>query len=162
MKRILATFFIITSCFLSGSAFAGIRNHKAAHVSFWVPDTWSFEGDEQSQLQVSDPKGEVALLLMLQDYEDMKAAATAIGDQVTRIATDVKMGEAQNITINGMEGVVVDATGKAEGKRVELSVLILKTPANKYLMIFGVLETEHKHAHEPELKKILASLKPVR
>jgi hypothetical protein len=138
-----------------------VRTDRAAHVLYWLPDNWSVQGDEANQLTASDPKGEVALLFMLRNHKNMQAAAATIDEIVGTLASDVKMGQAQRVAINGMEGSVVDATGTTEGKRVELSVLILKTPGNKFLMIFGVLESAHKRAHESDVKKILASLSPL-
>ncbi len=161
MKRALSAF-VIATLFVSATALAGVRDHRSAHVTFWIPDAWSVDGDDATQLTASDPKGEVALLFVLEDAHDMKAAMAAIDATIARLATDVKMGSAQKVDINGMEGSVVDATGKADGKKVELSVLIVKTPGDKYLMIFGVLESKHKKAHEAEVQKILASLKPAR
>ncbi|HUJ62573.1 MAG TPA: hypothetical protein VLX92_28925 [Kofleriaceae bacterium] len=161
MKRVLAAFVVIATAF-GTAAVAGNHNHRAAHVVFWVPDSWSIEGDDASQLTVADPRGEVALLFVLKDHHDMKAAIATIDDTIATIATDVKVGAQRAVNINGMEGVAVDGTGRAGGKHVELSVLIVRTPANKYLMIFGVLESAHKHDHDAELAKMLASLRPVR
>jgi len=162
MKRILAALVVVAMFVLPSAARADVRNHRAAHVTFWVPDNWSATGDEATQLQISDPKGEVSLLLLLQDHHDMKAAANAIDALINKLATDVKASAPKQVSINGMDGTVVDATGRAMGKRVELSVLVLKTPGDRYLMIFGVLESDHKNAHQAELEKIIASLKPVR
>jgi hypothetical protein len=144
------------------SAFAGTWTHRSGHVSFWIPDNWKLDGDEQTQLTATDPNGEVALAFFLHGHKSMSAAIAAIDETIANVATDVKTGAPQTVEINGMEGSVVDGSGVAFGKRVEISVLILKTPGNKYLMIFGVLESAHKLAHSSELKQILASLKPVR
>jgi hypothetical protein len=162
MKRFVLALFVTAMVFVPSVARAGVRNHRAAHVSFWVPDNWSATGDEATQLQIADPKGEVSLLFLLQDHHDMKSAANAIDALINKLATDVKASAPKQVTVNGMDGTVVDATGRAMGKRVELSVLVLKTPGDRYLMVFGVLESDHKRAHQDELEKIIGSLKPVR
>jgi hypothetical protein len=160
MKRILTVVCLVSLCFVAGPAAADTKTHKASQISFWLPDDWTVEGEDRDQLEVSDPKGQVALLFMIRDAKDMKGALDAIDKVIATIATDVKVGKATKTKLNGMEAAVVDATGKTEGKAVELSVLILKTPAKKFLTVFGVLETSVKKQHEPALVKILASLKP--
>jgi hypothetical protein len=162
MKKVLVALFVAATAISTGQAQAGVHTDKSAHVLWWLPDNWSVQGDSTNTLTASDPKGEVALLFMLRNHKDMKAASAVIDETVGTLATDVKMGQAQHIEINGMEGSVVDATGMAEGKRVELSVLILKVPGNKFLTIFGVLESAHKKAHESDVKKVLQSLSPLK
>ncbi|HEU0029129.1 MAG TPA: hypothetical protein VFQ53_00760 [Kofleriaceae bacterium] len=162
MKKILSILVLASLCLLAGPSFAGTKTHRASQIQFWVPDNWQVEGEDRDQLQASDPKGEVSLLFMVRDAKDMKAALAAIDDTIAKVATDVKAGTPEKITLNGMEAVVVDATGKAEGKPVELSVLLVKTPAKKYLTVFGVLEADHKKAHEANLTKILQSLQPTK
>lgn len=159
MKRIMTATFLISMMFL-GVAAAGTKTHKAAQIEFWVPDNWTLEGEEADQLTVSDPKGQVGLLFFVKDGKDIKAALAALDELIAKIATDVKMvGKPQKTTLNGLEAVVVDGTAKAEGKRVELSILVVKTPTGKYLAVFGVLEPAVKKKHEANLVKILGSLK---
>lgn len=163
MKHLLLSLAVLLVCAVATPATAGTRNHQGAHVTFWIPDSWSVEGsggDEGKQLTASDPKGEVALLFQLNDRKDMKAALAALDGVIAQVATDVKMGAPQKIDLNGMEASVVDAKGTAGGKPVELSVLIVKAPGKKFLLVFGVVETARKKAHEAELTKILMSLKP--
>jgi hypothetical protein len=159
MKPLLTVLFLLL---VSTAAFADTKTHKASQISFWVPDSWTVEGEDKDQLQASDPKGEVALLFLVRDAKDMKAALAAIDKIIATLATDVKIGSAKKIELNGMEGSVVDATGKASGKAVELSVLIIKTPTGKYLTVLGVVEADKRKRHEPDLRKILASLAPMK
>jgi hypothetical protein len=161
MKRIILAFCLVAAA-IATPAVAGTRDHRSAHVTFWLPDNWTVEGEEANQLTASDPKGEVALMFMLNDRKDMKAAITALDDVIAKVATDVKMGAPQKVDINGMEASVVDATGKADGKRVELSVMIVKAPRGKFLLVFGMLESRVKKTHEAVLTKILTSLKPAK
>lgn len=158
MKRIMTAVFLVAMMF--GIAAADTKTHKAAQIQFWVPDTWTVEGEDKDQLTVSDPKGQVGLLFLVRDGKDIKAALAALDDVIAKIATDVKMvGKPQKTTLNGLEAVVVDGTAKADGKPVELSILVVKTPNGKYLAVFGVLEPAVKKTHEANLVKILASLK---
>ena len=162
MKRIFTILALATLLFVAGPAAAGTKTHKASSVTFWIPDNWTVEDQDHDGLQVSDPKGQVSLMFLLKEAKDTKAALAAIDEMIEEHATDVKAGKPQKTTLNGMETVVVDATGTIEGKPVELSVMIVKTLTGKYLTVFGVLEASVKKKHEANLVKILASLKPVK
>jgi predicted Zn-dependent protease len=162
MKKLLATLVVVAAVFVVvPAARADTRTHKAAHVTFWIPDGWSVH-EEDALITASDPKDEVGLLFLLRGHKDMKAALAGLDDAIAQIATEVKAGTPQKIELNGMEGVVVDGTGKAEGRPVDLSVVILKTPGDKFLIVLGAIDSRHKRAHDGELKKIVASMKPVR
>lgn len=163
MKLILSALCLVSMLLVLTPAYAETKTHKPSQVSFWVPDDWTVEGEDQDQLQASDPNGQASLLFMVRDAKDMKAALAAIDQTIAKVATDVKpSGPATKVNINGMETSVIDATGKMDGKAVELSILIIKTPAKKFLTIFGVLEADQKKTHEANLRKIIASLKPVK
>jgi len=161
MKSILAALVVISALFSIPPAFADTKTHKASQISFWVPDAWSVESLDGDQLALKDPKDQVGLLLFAIDAKDAKNALAALDQTINKLVTDVKMsGSPKKVSINGMEASVVDGTGKADGKAVELSVLLVKTPTKKFLAIFGALEASKKKAHEADLRKILASLKP--
>jgi hypothetical protein len=159
MPRILLALSFALSIF-AGTAAADTKIHRASQIQFWIPDSWTVEGEDKDQLTVSDPKGQVGLLFMVRDAKDIKAALASLDEAIDQLAKDVKLvGKPQKTTINGLETVIVDGTGKAEGKPVELSVMVVKTPSGKYLAIFGVLEPVAKKKHEANLVKILGSLK---
>jgi hypothetical protein len=160
MKRTILILSLASLFFAVGPAAADTKIHRASQVQFWVPDNWTVEGEDKDQLTVADPKGQVGLLFMVRDAKDIKAALASLDESIDEMATDVKIvGKPQKTTINGLETVIVDGTGKAEGKPVELSVMVVKTPSGKYLAIFGVLEPAVKKKHEANLVKILGSLK---
>jgi len=161
MKRIISLFLLIGLAAVATPALADTKTHDRSRVSFWVPDDWTISGEDRDQFEVVDPADQVALLFAVREGKDIKAALAAIDKTIATMATDVKAGPARKVSLNGMEASVIDATGKVEGKPVELSVLIIKTPAKHYLTVLGVLETQHKKAHEANLKKIVASFKPV-
>jgi hypothetical protein len=161
MKRIIIT--VLLSLFVTtGAAAADTKVHRASQIQFWLPDSWTVEGEEADQLEASDPKGQVALLFMIRDAKDMKGALATIDEAINQLAKNVKSGKPKKVDINGMEASVVDATGKVDGKPVELSVLVVKTPANKFLTVFGVIEVSAKKRHEADLVKILQSLRPAK
>jgi len=164
MKRIFSALCLVSMLWIASPAFADTKTHKASQVSFWLPDNWTLEGEDKDQLQASDPKGQVSLLFMVSaDAKDMKTAVAALDATIAKVATDVKLiAPAKKVTLNGMETAVVDATGKADGKAVELSILIIKTPSKKFLTIFGILEADQKKVHEASLRKIVESIKPMK
>jgi predicted Zn-dependent protease len=163
MRSILASIAVLVALLVTHPASADTMTHKASHISFWVPEGWSVENHEGDALALKDAKDEVGLLLFAVDARDLKGAMAALDQTIDKTVTDVKMsGPAKKVTINGMEASVADGAGKVDGKPVELSVLLVKTPANKFLAIFGAIETSKKKAHEADLRKILASLKPAK
>jgi hypothetical protein len=162
LKRLLSSVVLTAMLLVSASAFADTKKHASAKVSFWIPDTWAIEGEDKDQLTASDPKGEVALLFMVRKAKDMKAALAVLDEVLASAATDITAGEPQKTKINGMEASIVDATGKVEGVPVGLSVVVIKTPAKKFLIILGVVQSDKLAAHEATLEKIVTSLKPVK
>ena len=141
-------------------ALADVHKHNAARVSFWLPDSWKVSGDEKTELKVIDPSKQVAMLFTMGNHKDMKAALAGIDAALSKVATDVKMGEPQESTLNGMPVTIVDGKGKAEGHRVELSVLVVHAPGDHFLTILGIEDAEHKHEHDAELEKFLSSISP--
>jgi hypothetical protein len=162
MKRLLTTLLLTAMLLVSASAFADTKKHNSAKVSFWIPDNWTIEGEDNDQLQASDPKGEVALLFMVRKAKDMDGALASLDEVMAAAATDIKAGAPEKIKINGMDATVVDATGKVGGVAVGLSVVVLKTPAKKFLIILGVIQSDKLKTHEANLTKILGSLKPMK
>jgi predicted Zn-dependent protease len=159
MRRLLSALTLAVMLLASSAVFAGTLLHKPSGLQFWVPDDWKTE-DAGAQLTTTDAKEEVALLFSVSEAKDVKAALAAIDKVIAEQATDVKAGAPKKTTLNGMEASVVDATGKIEGKNVELSVLVVKTPSKKFLTVLGVLEAAKHKTHEANLVKILASIKP--
>lgn len=158
MKRIILAVLVSLVATL-GTASAGTKTHRQTSVQFWIPDGWKVE-ESPEMLSATDPKEQVALLFMVRDGKDTKAALAGIDEFIAKFATDVKSQAPEKVTINGMEGVAIDGTGKAEGKAIELSIVLLKTPSGKVLTIFGMIEASAKAAHEANLVKIIQSLKP--
>jgi predicted Zn-dependent protease len=160
MKRLLSALSLAALLLTSSAGFAETLLHKPSGIQFWVPDDWKTEDAGGAQLTTTDPKQEVGLLFSVSDAKDTKAALAAIDKLIAEHATDVKAGAPKKTKLNGMDASVIDATGKMEGKDVELSVLIVKTPSKKFLVVLGMLETAKHKAHEANLVKILASIKP--
>jgi hypothetical protein len=159
MKSVLA-FFIVAFVMAAAPAHAGTKTHRASQIEFWIPDAWKVEGEDKDQLTVTDPKGQVGLVFMIRDGKDIKATLDKLDEVINKLAKDVKIvGKPTKTTLNSLETVVVDGTGKVDGKPVELSVMVVKTPNGKYLAILGVLEPAVKKKHEKDLLKILGSLK---
>jgi hypothetical protein len=162
MKRLLTALVLAAVLAVSGTAFAGTKTHSGAKVSFWIPDKWTIEGEGRNDITVSDPKGEVGLMFLVRKAKDLDGALADLDDLLADTATNVTAGEPEYITHNGMDAVVVDATGRIDGVAAHISVMIVKTPAKKFLILLGVVEATKLDAHEANLTKILASLKPLK
>jgi hypothetical protein len=147
---------------LAASASAETTKINGAAVSVWFPDNWSMEKEGQ-MLVISDPAGDVALMFQTVPAKKLDEVLDALDEHIGSIATDVELvGQPQDTELNGMRTVLVDGKGKAEGKRVKLSVAVVERPNQKALLVFGVVESAKLKKHEKALTKILTSLKPTK
>ena len=163
VKRFMSAAVIVTTMLLvTASAFAGTKTHKSAKVSFWLPDEWKVVEEKANLIAVTDKKEEVGLLFMVARAKDMKSVANEIDKVLADTAEDIETQPAENVTINGMDGSLVDATGTVDGKPVGISVLVIKTPAKKFLMVLGMVQSDKLARHEANLERIFQSLKPLR
>jgi hypothetical protein len=160
MKRLMTALVLAAVLAVSGTAFAGNKTHSSAKVSFWIPDKWAIEGEGRDDITVSDPAGEVGLMFMVRKAKDLDAALADLDELLADTATNITAGEPEYITHNGMDAVVVDATGRIEGVAMHMSVMVIKTPAKKFLILVGVVEATKLSTHEATLVKILNSVKP--
>jgi hypothetical protein len=141
MKRLLTAVVLAVVCAVSGTAFAG-------------------EG--RDDISVSDPAGEVGLMFLVRKAKDLDAALADLDDLLAEWATNVTAGEPEYIKHNGMDAIVVDATGRIDGVAAHISVLVVKTPSKKFLILLGIVEATKLDAHEATLTKIIGSLKPAK
>lgn len=136
--------------------------HEPAGVSVDVPDKgWKVDGDDNS-LQVSSDDDLVSLTFaILEDANALDRAMDAIEKELAKTMTDIKMGKVEELTHNGMRGVVSDGTAKIEGAGVELGIMVLETPKKKMLLVMGIGAQGKMTKHEKDVERILGSIKPM-
>lgn len=163
MKRSLTIAVALTLLVsLVTSAAAETTKINKAKVSVWFPDDWAME-KQGTTLVIGDPGEEVALMFLTVPARKLDEALEALDEQIAQFASDVQMvGEPEHTDLNGMSAILVDGKGKAEGKRVDLSVAVVERPGAQALIMLGVIESSKLKKHEKTLIKILRSLRPTR
>jgi hypothetical protein len=73
----------------------------------------------------------------------------------------VKAGDAEEISVHGMKGALVEGKGTVDGQKVDLGVLILMTKAGKVLLGVGVGATGMYEKHEKDVDQIFKSITPL-
>lgn len=142
-------------------ALAKTYPHGDAKVSITIPDSWKVETEENS-LTANSPDESVVLLFMVVEATDTDEALKALDKELDKVVKNVKTdGKPEEITVNGMKGVVIDGTGKVDGQKVDLGLLVLSTKSGKVLFGLGFGETGKYKKHEADVEKIFKSIKPL-
>lgn len=149
--------------FVAGTALSAEDvNHTEAQVKVWIPDGWEQEADEDS-LIVGDPDEEVMVAFLVVDGDNVEAALDAMEAELSEIVDDVEAdGEPEEVELNGMPTIVLDATGTVEGESVDLGIAVIMTPANKALLVFAIAQSSTVAKHEKTIEKILGGIKPMK
>lgn len=146
------------------SFFTSIRPnpiYTKAKVTFEIPDAWTLKTNKDV-LITGDPKGEVLAVFTTKDAKEIKDVVSKIETDVKKFAKDFKtIGKGTELTINTLPVLILDGTGVIDGKNVNISVILVKTPNNKVLTMLWFLETSKFKSHEAEVKAFLSSLSPV-
>lgn len=140
---------------------ADTKTHKTAGVSIWVPDTWKSVA-KKDVLTIMDPKEEVAVTFAVVPGDDLKGALERLDAELAKFAKDVTVaGKPAESKINGMDALLIKATGTVKGNPVGLAVVIVRTPTDKALLALAVADATKLEIHKPMLGEIFNSLKPL-
>jgi hypothetical protein len=163
MKRVFAVMAtVVLLAGLSTVALAKSWTHEEARISMWFPDDWKMER-ERGVVTISDPREEVALVFFTLPARDLESALESLDDELEKFVTRLRVtSEPEKDTLNGMPVVTIGATGRIDGKRVEISIAVIRTPSRKALVVLGIAEKSKLRHHERTLTRIVGSLKPAR
>jgi predicted Zn-dependent protease len=159
MKRFALIVLLVT--FSAAPAFAEVKTHPTAKVSMDVPDGWKM-GGKGDTVTVTEPKGELAFILMVSEAADFQKSVTALDAQVAKVASDIKWAQKEPTPtkLNGMDGIMNKGSAKVQGTPADLGLLVLKTPSGKALLVLAVVDSSKKEAHKDEAKAFVESIKP--
>lgn len=142
-------------------SFQNERVHQEAQVRIWVPDRWRVHSGADSVMVMSDPHGEVSIMFAVVEGEDLLGALLAVTEGVLDEVDDVRLsGSPQSASFHGMDALLQDGAGVVRGVDVDLSVGVVLTPADKYLLIVGVADSGALPRHADTLLAILEGLEP--
>lgn len=142
-------------------AAAETKTHSAAKIQMDVPSGWKVQskGDVMS---VADPTDELGFIFIITDAKDLDSVVAKLDKEVAKVASDItwKKKKPEPLTLNGMKALGNKGTGKVAGKSADLALLLVRTPADKVLLILGAVESSRKDAHRAEVQQFIASIKP--
>jgi predicted Zn-dependent protease len=144
------------------SARADVRVHEAAKVSLDVPAGFKVDA-EDNVMTLTGPDDDIAFFLMVLDASDLKKAMDALDSEVSKSFQGVTWEDEPKTTkLNGMDAFTLDGAAKADGKAVELGVLLVATPAKKILMVLGAVEKAKSKKYDRTVERFIASIKPAK
>lgn len=146
---------------LASSVSAKKYPHPESGVVIDIPGSWNVSGDDNSlHAQTKDELAHMFFQVMPAD--SMESALNALDGELAKVVQNLTHDEAKQTKVNGMEAVSVDGKGTVEGHPVELGVLVIKTPKDKVLLVFGMVSEEGLKKHAKGLTRILRGIKPLR
>lgn len=157
MKKILL---VGAALLLAGALSAKKYPHNDSGVVVDIPNNWNVSGDEHS-LSASSKDDLAHMHFIVMPADSMEAALNSLDAELGKVVQGLTHGEAEQINLNGMQAVSVDGKGTVEGHGVEVGVMVIKTPKDKVLMVFGLIADQGAKKHHRTLVKILKSLKPL-
>jgi len=142
-------------------SFQSERVHEEAQVRIWVPDHWRVHDGAGNLIVMHDPRDEVSIMFAVVEGEDLLTALLAVTEGVLDEVDDVRLvGSPQAANFNGMDALLQDGKGVVDGVDVDLSVGVVLTPADKFLLIVGAAESGALERHADTVLAILNGLKP--
>jgi hypothetical protein len=145
-----------------GPGFETERVHNAGRVKLWVPPGWAIDDGNADAIVMTAPDQSVSMSFTVLDGNDLGSALLSVGaaaligyDNLQLVGTPV------TAQINGMEALLQDGKAQYKGTQVELSVGVIDTPSDKYLLVVGEAETSTFAAHEATIRKVVEGIKPI-
>ena len=158
MKKLLI---IAVALVTAGALSAKKYPHADSGVVVDIPGNWEVTGDDHS-LNAATKDGHANLSFIIMPAESVEAAMKALDAELSKAVQNLTHGEGEDITINGMQAHSVDGKGTVEGQPVEVGVMIIKTPKDKILVVFGIVSEEGAKKHHKALVRILKGIKPLK
>lgn len=150
-------FFALVSwslCALEAKTFT----HKKAGVQVFLPDYWGVQ-DKGGVIVTSPRDGSLLLLFGIVPQSSLQQALKELDKQLLDFVKVPRIeGEPVQLVINGMCGFSVGASGEMEGKKVDISVMLLDTNAPTIFLVLGIGEKGKFEKHVPVVKQILGTL----
>ena len=159
MKR-LAAAILVCLALSPVSVFAKPFLIRAAGVQIELPEYWGVR-EREGILMASPRDGTLLLVFWVVAARDLDEALKNLDKDLSKFVRSAKIeGEPEQTEINGMRGLSVAASGKTEGKKVDIATLLLETKSANILLVLGIGEKGQFEKHLPVVQQILGSLKP--
>jgi predicted Zn-dependent protease len=151
-----------TSAQPNGPAFETERVHNAGQVKLWVPPGWTVDDSANDALVMTAPDSSVSLAFAVLDGQDLGTALLNVGAAALVGYDNLQLvGAPVSGQINGMEALLQDGKATYKGIAVELSVGVIDTPSDKFLLVVGEAESAAFPEHEATIRKVIEGIKPI-
>jgi hypothetical protein len=138
------------------------RVDEAGRVKLWVPPGWTVDDSNADSLIVTAPDRAVSLDVTMLDGKDLGTALLAVATAAVIGYDDLQLvGSPVSGEINGMNALFQDGRGKYHGEDVELSVGVIDTPAEKFLLVVGEADSAAYAEHEHTIREFMHRIKPI-
>jgi hypothetical protein len=138
------------------------RVHNAGRVKLWVPPGWAIDDSANDALVMTAPDQSVSLAFTVLEGQDLGTALLNVGAAALIGYDNLELvGSPVSGQINGMDALLQDGRGMYRGVPVELSVGVIDTPSEKYLLVVGEAETAAFASHEGTIRKVIEGIKPL-
>ena len=141
-----------------GTLEAKTFTHKEGGLRVFLPDFWGVE--EKGGVIVTSPRdGSLLLLFGIVPQNSLQQALKELDKHLLKFVKSPRIeGKPVQVVMNEMCGFSVGASGEMEGKRVEISVMLLDTNAPTIFLVLGLGEKGKFEKHVPVVKQILGTL----
>ncbi len=134
--------------------------HEEGKVKITIPDTWKVEINEET-LTASTQDGTISLVFSIIEANTLDAALDEVDKQMATEFQEVKIGEPEEIEINGMSAVSYDGSATTDGTTIYIGGSLIMTPSNKVLFIFAAAAPDAMEKYEKDIEAIANSIKPL-
>jgi hypothetical protein len=169
MKRLFLVSFYLAACAgttpdaaAPGQSFETERVDEAGRVKLWVPPGWAVDDSNADSLVITAPDRAVSLDVTMLEGRDLATALVAVATAAVIGYDDLELvGQPVTGEINGMNALFQDGRGKYHGHDVELSIGVIDTPAEKYLLVVGAADSAAYAEHEHAIREFMQRIKPI-
>ncbi len=127
-------------------------------VEISIPDDWKSEL-KNNVLQVESPEDGITLFFDILKDDKIEDALANTEKNITSELGELVTERTAEVMLNGMNTMIEDY--KTKDGLVKVSVMLVLTPAGKYMLCYYLGTEEADKKYEKELTEIVGSIKPL-
>jgi len=168
VRKTIISIASLLSLFISALAFADASQTKteaAYKIQYETGGLQATTSPDGKLTALKDPNNEIAFFIQLADTNDPSKAMAPLDEFMKKVVKNVKpVGQPQKTKFNGMDAVKITATGELVEmpKNVKIAILLLQTPANKYVGVVALVDTAKEANWTATFGKVINSFQPIK